>query len=56
MINDFKEDLSNSLCFNGVKKLLQWMKKVHNLHTRIYNMNEKFDSMEGKYSKKVSKF
>lgn len=57
IINDFKEDLSNSLCFNGVKKLLQWMKKkVHNLHTRIYNMNEKFDNMEGKYSKKVSKF
>lgn len=27
MINDFKKDLSNSLCFNGVKKLLQWMKK-----------------------------
>lgn len=27
-------------------------KKVHNLRTRIYNMNEKFDNMEGKYSKK----
>lgn len=27
IINDFKEDLSNSLCFNGVKKLLQQMKK-----------------------------
>lgn len=56
MINDFKEDLSNSFCFNGVKSYSNGWKKVHNLRTRIYNMNEKFDNMEGKYSKKVSKF